>query len=60
MFAGTVMKRTVRLLDHEYQTMLPDIADVPHGTFEFKYCGTGQRFHDDAGAAQEPGLYPYR
>src|SRR6476661_50904 len=38
-FAGNVMTRTVRLLDHEYQTMLPDRDDVPHGTFEFKYGG---------------------
>jgi alkyl hydroperoxide reductase subunit AhpC/uncharacterized protein (DUF924 family) len=38
-FAGTVKKRTVRLLDHEYQTLLPDTDEVPHGTFEFKYAG---------------------
>ena len=44
MFAGTVMKRTVRLLDHEYETMLPDVGDVPHGTFEFKYGGPDNVF----------------
>jgi len=38
-FAGTVKKRTVKLLDHEYQTLLPDIDEVPHGAFEFKYAG---------------------
>jgi len=43
-FAGTVMKRTVKLLDHEYQTMLPDIADVPRGMFEFKYAGPDNVF----------------
>jgi alkyl hydroperoxide reductase subunit AhpC/uncharacterized protein (DUF924 family) len=43
-FAGTVMKRTVKLLDHEYQTMLPDIADVPRGVFEFKYAGPDNVF----------------
>jgi thioredoxin-dependent peroxiredoxin len=43
-FAGTVATRTVKLLDHEYQTMLPDIDDVPHGTFEFKYTGPDNVF----------------
>jgi len=43
-FAGNVMTRTVRLLDHEYQTMLPDRDDVPHGTFEFKYGGPDNVF----------------
>ena len=38
-FAGTVKKRTVTLLDHEYQTMLPDTDEAPDGTFEFKYAG---------------------
>ena len=28
-FAGTVKKRTVKLLDHEYQTLLPDIDEAP-------------------------------
>jgi alkyl hydroperoxide reductase subunit AhpC/uncharacterized protein (DUF924 family) len=36
-FAGTVKKRTVKLLDHEYQTLLPDTDEVPPGGFEFKY-----------------------
>jgi alkyl hydroperoxide reductase subunit AhpC len=39
LFAGTVKKRTVTLLDHEYQTMLPDSDEAPDGTFEFKYAG---------------------
>ena len=43
-FAGTVKKRTVKLLDHEYQTMLPDIDEVPHGMFEFKYAGPDNVF----------------
>jgi thioredoxin-dependent peroxiredoxin len=38
-FAGTVKKRTVRLLDHEYQTLLPDAEEAPQGGFEFKYAG---------------------
>jgi alkyl hydroperoxide reductase subunit AhpC/uncharacterized protein (DUF924 family) len=42
-FAGTVKKRTVKLLDYEYQTLLPDI-DEPHGTFEFKYVGPDNVF----------------
>jgi alkyl hydroperoxide reductase subunit AhpC/uncharacterized protein (DUF924 family) len=42
-FAGTVKKRTVKLLDYEYQTLLPDI-DEPHGTFEFEYVGPDNVF----------------
>ena len=38
-FAGTVKKRTVKLLDHEYETLLPDIDEVGHRAFEFKYLG---------------------
>jgi alkyl hydroperoxide reductase subunit AhpC/uncharacterized protein (DUF924 family) len=38
-FAGTVKKRTVKLLDHEYETLLPDIDEVGHRAFEFKYQG---------------------
>jgi len=38
-FAGTVKKRTVKLLDHEYETLLPDIDEVGHKAFEFKYLG---------------------
>jgi thioredoxin-dependent peroxiredoxin len=36
-FAGTVKKRIVKLLDHEYQTLLPDTDEVPCGAFEFTY-----------------------
>ncbi len=36
-FAGTI-KRTVKLLDHEYQTLLPG-AGEPHDTFEYEYAG---------------------
>ena len=43
MFAGTVKKRTVKMLDYEYQTLLPDI-DEPHGAFEFKYGGPDNVF----------------
>ena len=43
-FAGNITKRTVRLLDHEYQTMLPESDDVPHGTYEFKYGGPDNVF----------------
>ena len=38
-FAGTVKKRTVKLLDHEYETLLPDIEEVGHRAFELKYLG---------------------
>jgi alkyl hydroperoxide reductase subunit AhpC/uncharacterized protein (DUF924 family) len=43
-FAGTVKKRTVMLLDHEYQTLLPDSDEVTSGTFEFKYAGPDNVF----------------
>ena len=43
-FAGTVKKRTVTVLDHEYQTLLPDSDEAPSGTFEFKYTGPDNVF----------------
>jgi hypothetical protein len=43
-FAGTVKKRTVKLLDHEYQTLLPDTDEAPRGVFEFKYAGPDNAF----------------
>jgi len=43
-FAGTVKKRTVKVLDHEYQTLLPDTDEAPHGAFEFKYLGPDKVF----------------
>ena len=39
LFAGTVKKRSITVLGHEYQTLLPDSDEVPSGTFEFKYAG---------------------
>ena len=38
-FAGAVKKRTVNLLGHEYETLLPDPEEAPRGGFEFKYAG---------------------
>ncbi len=38
-FTGAVKKRTVNLLGHEYETLLPDPEEAPHGGFEFKYTG---------------------
>jgi alkyl hydroperoxide reductase subunit AhpC/uncharacterized protein (DUF924 family)/CRP-like cAMP-binding protein len=43
-FAGAVKKRTVKLFDHEYETLLPDIAEVGHKAFEFKYLGPDNVF----------------
>jgi len=43
-FAGTVKKRTVTLLGHEYQTLLPDADEAPRGAFEFKYLGPDKVF----------------
>lgn len=42
-FAGTVRKRTVRLLDHEYETLLPGAGEAK-GTFEFQYAGPDAAF----------------
>ena len=60
MFAGTVKKRTVKLLDHEYQTLLPDIDEVPHGAFEFKYAGPDDVFTKTQEQLEEAGLHPHR
>jgi len=38
-FAGSVKKRTVKVLDHEYETLLPDLDEVGHKAFEYKYLG---------------------
>lgn len=38
-FAGAVKKRTVKLLDYEYETLLPNADEAPQGGFEFKYAG---------------------
>ncbi len=38
-FVGSVKKRTVKLLDHEYETLLPDLDEVGHKAFEYKYLG---------------------
>jgi Bacterial protein of unknown function (DUF924) len=38
-FAGAVRKRTVKLFDHEYESLLPDPEEAPRGGFEFKYAG---------------------
>jgi uncharacterized protein (DUF924 family) len=38
-FTGAVKKRTVRLLDHEYETLLPDQGNAPAGGAAFRYEG---------------------
>ncbi len=43
-FAGAVKKRTVKLLDHEYETLLPESEAVPEGGFAFTYEGTESVF----------------
>lgn len=43
-FAGTVKKRTVKMFDHEYETLLPDSDEVPHGAFELQYVGPDNAF----------------
>jgi len=43
-FAGTAKKRTVRVLDHEYQSLLPDSDEMPDEVFEFEYTGPDSAF----------------
>jgi alkyl hydroperoxide reductase subunit AhpC/uncharacterized protein (DUF924 family)/CRP-like cAMP-binding protein len=43
-FAGSVKKRTVTVLGHEYETLLPDADEVPREGFEFKYAGPEAAF----------------
>jgi alkyl hydroperoxide reductase subunit AhpC/uncharacterized protein (DUF924 family) len=43
-FAGTVKKHTVTLLDYEYQSLLPDTDEVREGVYEFKYIGPDNAF----------------
>jgi alkyl hydroperoxide reductase subunit AhpC/uncharacterized protein (DUF924 family) len=38
-FAGSVRKRTVRLLDHEYETLLPAVDEAPPADLEYAYAG---------------------
>ena len=54
-FAGTVKKRTVKVLGHEYQTLLPDIDETPDGAFEFKYEGPDAVFTKTQEQLQKQG-----
>jgi alkyl hydroperoxide reductase subunit AhpC len=54
-FAGTVKKRTVTLLDHEYQTLLPDVDEAPVGAFEFSYLGPDKVFTTTQDQLQKQG-----
>ena len=58
-FAGTVKKRTVKLLDHEYQTLLP-ASDEARGRLRVRVRRAGRRLHQDPGAAEAAGLHPHR
>ena len=55
-FAGTVKKRTVTLLDHEYQTLLPDIDEVRDAAFEFKYAGPDNAFTKTRAQLEKQGF----
>jgi len=54
-FAGTVKRRTVKLLDHEYETLLPDVDEAPLGAFEFKYLGPDNVFTRTRDQLQKQG-----
>jgi alkyl hydroperoxide reductase subunit AhpC/uncharacterized protein (DUF924 family) len=43
-FAGAVKPRTVNVLGHEYETLLPEGDATPEGTFAFKYEGPEAAF----------------
>ena len=43
-FAGAVKRRTVKLLDHEYQTLMPDEHEAPKTRLEFAYTGPDSAF----------------
>ncbi len=44
-FAGAVNKRTVKLLGYEYETLMPNVDEVGHHAFEFKYMGPDAVFN---------------
>jgi len=54
-FAGTVKKRTVTVLDHEYQSLLPDVDEVPDEGFEFEYAGPDKVFTRSQEQLEEQG-----
>jgi alkyl hydroperoxide reductase subunit AhpC/uncharacterized protein (DUF924 family)/CRP-like cAMP-binding protein len=43
-FAGAVKRRTVKVLDHEYQTLMPDENEAPATPLEFAYTGPDAGF----------------
>jgi alkyl hydroperoxide reductase subunit AhpC/uncharacterized protein (DUF924 family) len=43
-FAGTVKRRTVKMLGYEYETLLPDGGEAAGSAFELKYSGPDQAF----------------
>ena len=55
-FAGTVKKRTVKLLDHEYQTLLPDIDELPDQAFELAYAGPDNAFTKSQAQLEQQGF----
>src|SRR5262249_33690318 len=54
-FAGTVKKRTVTLLGHEYQTLLPGTDEAPQAGFEFRYAEPENVFTETAQQLQKQG-----
>jgi hypothetical protein len=45
----------VTLLDHVYQTLLPDVDEAPEGAFEFKYLGPDKVFTRTQDQLQKQG-----
>ena len=57
-FAGSVKKRTVKVLDHEYETLLPDLDEVGHKAFEYKYLGPDGVFTKTREQLKKQGYIP--
>jgi alkyl hydroperoxide reductase subunit AhpC/uncharacterized protein (DUF924 family) len=55
-FAGTLKKRTVKMLDHEYQTLLPDSDEMPDQAFELKYAGPDNAFTKTQAQLEQQGF----
>ena len=46
-FAGSVKRRTMKLLDHEYETLLPAADEAAHGRLRVRVRRAGRRLHQD-------------
>jgi alkyl hydroperoxide reductase subunit AhpC len=54
-FAGSVTRRVVKLLDHEYETLLPSTDEIGRQSFELAYLGPEQAFVRTSEQLQKQG-----